>query len=120
MLTLHQAQGAELSERIMEELRRLCIPGRLRGFAYLTYMLGRTVPDQDQLRLITKNLYPDTGRRFGVSTGSVERNARTAIIGSWMRGGRSVLEDMACCPLEQRPTVSQFLDIVAAYIRRTS
>lgn len=112
--------SAELPARVTLELRRLCVPGHLRGSTYLAYMLSRAVPDQDQLRLITKNLYPDTGRHFGATPGSVERDVRTAVHNSWDRGGRSVLEEMADAPLERRPTSCEFLYIVSDYIRRTS
>ena len=114
-----QSPDTALTDRITLELRRLCIPGCLRGFKYLAYMLAQAVPDQNRLVLITKNLYPDTGRSFGVSAASLERAVRTAISSGWKRGGRSVLEEMACCSLSTRPTASQFLDIVADYIRRT-
>lgn len=120
MSTIPQLPDPALSARISLELRRLGVSGHLRGSSYLAYMLGRAVPDPEQLRLITKNLYPDTGRHFGATTGSVERNVRSAVHSSWARGGRSVLEGMADATLEHCPTVSQFLHIVTSYIRRTS
>lgn len=115
-----QLSSVSLSDRIARELRRLCVPGHLKGSGYLAYMLDRAIPDKNQLDLITKNLYPDTGQHFGVSAGSVERNVRTAICSSWKRGGQVVLEEMAEHPLGEPPTSSEFLDIVSDYIRRTS
>ena len=115
-----KAPYANRSDQIARELRRLSIPGRLRGFSYLTYMLDRVIPDQNQLYLVTKGLYPDTGRHFGVSAGSVERNVRTAIFNGWKRGGQAALEEMACHPLAKPPTISEFLDIVASHIRHTN
>ena len=112
--------ASSLPARISFELRRLCIPGHLLGFTYLAYMLGRAIPDQDQLRLLTKNLYPDTGRRFGATPGSVERDVRFAICKSWDRGGRATLEHMADAPLGRRPPATEFLHIVSDFIRRTS
>lgn len=115
-----QMSSPDLSARIALELRRLGISGRLRGCTYLAYMLGRSVPDSEQLRLITKHLYPETGRRFGATPGSVERDVRFAICKSWDRGGRATLEHMADAPLARRPPATEFLHIVSDYIRRTS
>ena len=109
-----QMSSPALSARIALELRRLSISGRLRGCTYLAYMLGRSVPDPEQLRLITKH------RRFGATPGSVERVVRFAICKSWDRGGRATLEHMADAPLARRPPATEFLHIVSDYIRRTS
>ena len=115
-----QMDQAELAQRVSGELRRLGIGSTLRGYNYLAYMLMQVVPDQKQLDLITKNLYPRTSNNFGTSKGSVERAARTAVSVCWSGPGRSALTQMACHELGKRPTVSEFLDIVADYIRRTS
>lgn len=109
-----------LSARVALELRRLRIPGHLRGSGYLTYMLAQVIPDPDRLQLITKNLYPETGLCFSTTVSCVERNARHAVHSSWNNGGRGVLEQMADAPLERCPTVSEFLHIVSDYIRRTA
>lgn len=120
MSTLSYPPDPALSARIALELRHLRIPGHLRGSSYLAYMLGRAVPNPDQLHLITKNLYPDTGRHYGATIASVERGVRNAVRSGWEKGGRDVLEEMADTPLERCPTVSEFLHIVSDYIRRTS
>lgn len=114
-----EKEATELANRIKEELRRLYIPGHVHGFQYLTYMLLDVIPNPSRLDLITKNLYPDTGNAFGVSAGSVERAIRTAIAICWRSKGRETLDQMACHPLDERPTATEFIDIVADYIRRT-
>lgn len=113
-------ETAALTNRIKKELRRLCISGHLRGYHYLTYMLLQVVRDPDRLMMITRSLYPDTGRCFGVSAANVERSSRTCITTCWNRGGRSALDQMAFHHLTECPTASEFIDIVADYIRRTS
>lgn len=113
-------EATKLANRIRTELRRLCISGHLRGYHYLVYMLLQVVLDPNRLMLITKSLYPDTGYHFGVSAASVERGTRTSISNCWNRGGRDALDQMACRHLIEYPTVSEFIDIVADYIRRTS
>ena len=121
MPILNQSPGkADLTNRIKIELRRLRIPGSIRGFDYLIYILLEVIPDPGRLMLTTKSLYPDTARAFGVSWSRVERSVRTAVSISWDRGGRETLDQMACHHLDERPTATQFIDIVADYIRRTS
>lgn len=110
---------AELARRVSEALRSLGIGNTLHGYKYLAYMLMQVVPDPKQLDLITKSLYPRTGSNFGVSKESIERAARTAINTCWKGPGRYMLIQMAYYNLDNRPTVSEFLDIVADYIRRT-
>lgn len=110
----------ELAGRIRRELRRLGILGHLRGYYYLTYMLIQVVPDPAQLELVTKHLYPETGESFGVSAASVERAARTSVAICWKGTGRNLLDQMADRRLDRRPTISEFLDIVADHIRRSA
>lgn len=113
-------ESGKLTNRIKEELRRLCLPGHLRGYHYLVYMLLQVIPDPGRIMLITKNLYPDTGRHFGISAAGVERSIRTSVSKCWNSEGRNVLEQMACRRLTKYPTSCEFIDIVADYIRRTS
>lgn len=113
-------ENNKLTNRIREELRRLCLPGHLRGYNYLAYMLFQVIPNPDRLMMVTKDLYPDTGRRFAVSAASVERSVRSSVSKCWSSEGRDVLDQMACRHLSECPTSSEFIDIVADYIRRTS
>lgn len=120
MPTLNQsAEKAELANRVKSELRRLHIPGTVRGFNYLLHILLEVIPDPSQLILVTKSLYPSTARAFGVTSSSVERSIRTAISICWRSRGREVLDQMALHPLSDRPTAMQFIDIVSDHIRRT-
>lgn len=120
MVLPEQMDQTELARRVSGELRHLGIGSTLLGYHYLAYMLMQIVSDPKQLDLITKNLYPMTANNFGVARGSVERDARTAVSICWKGPGRSALIQMAFHNLDKRPTVSEFLDIVADYIRRTS
>lgn len=92
----------------------------LRGYYYLAYILLQVVPDPSQLILVTKNLYPETGQAFSIPPSRVERSVRTAVTNSWEHGGREALDQMADCHLIERPTNTEFIGIVADYIRRTS
>lgn len=110
-----QDQAPDHVERV---LRGLHITGKLVGLKYLVYAVSATVRDPDSTRYITKELYPEIAKHFGVTAAAAERAMRTAIQASWDRGGRETLDKMAGFHLTERPTNSEFLDIVAAYIAR--
>lgn len=99
-------------------LRRMGASGRLKGFPYAVYMIERVAQEPEALYLITKRLYPETAKRFGVSAGSVERNLRTLVRVCWYRGDRAFMEKVAGCRLSRQPTNGAFVDMMAAYLRR--
>lgn len=99
-------------------LRSLGATGRLKGFFYAVYMIEQVVKDPLAATLITKRLYPETARHFGISAGAVERSLRTVIRTCWNRSDRDFLEEMAGTHLYRQPTNGEFLDITAAYFRR--
>lgn len=100
-------------------LRRLYITGNLNGFHYLTAALIEVVRDEGKLRFITKELYSEIANRFDTTISCVERCIRNAIEISWRRGGEKIFCELCGVELEDRPTNSEFLDHLAAYIRQT-
>ena len=99
-------------------LRRMGISGKLKGFPYAVYMIDLVSHKPEALELITKRLYPETAKYFGVSAGSVERNLRTLVRACWYRGDRAFMEKVAECNLPYTPTNAAFVDMMAAYLRR--
>lgn len=99
-------------------LRTLGATGKFKGFFYSAHMIRLAEQDPMVTTLITKRLYPDTAKRFGVSAGAVERNLRTVIHVCWKRADREFLDEVAGVHLSRRPTNSEFLDMTAAYLRR--
>ena len=98
-------------------LRCLGVSGKLIGFSYVIYMIDRIVEDPTALLLITKNLYPETAKIFGVSAFAIERATRTVINVCWKNETHDFLEYIAGKRLLSCPTNSEFLDMVAGYIR---
>lgn len=99
-------------------LRRMGVSGKLKGFPYAVYMIELVADEPEALALITKRLYPETAKHFGVSADRVERNLRTLVQTCWYKGDRAFMEKVAECHLPQLPTNSAFVDMVAAYLRR--
>jgi hypothetical protein len=98
-------------------LRMLGASGTLVGFRYAVYMINRVLDDEDMLLLITKRLYPETAKQYGVKASSVERGLRTLIAMCWKRSNAPMFEIIAGRPVDFMPTNSEFLDMVSSYLR---
>lgn len=110
--------GHPSTKEIERLLRRLGARGNLSGFPLAVYMIEQVMVNPDQLSLITKRLYRDTARKFGRTPESAERNLRTLIQVCWNQRDRSLLESIAGRTLYKTPTNSEFLDMVAAFLRK--
>lgn len=99
-------------------MRCLGVTGKLVGFRYTIFMVEQVAEDPERIQLITKRLYPDTARRFGVSADSVERAVRKLIHVCWEQTDRSFLEQIAGTALKHKPTNSAFIDMAAGYLRQ--
>ena len=73
-------------------LRSLGVSGSLIGFDYTVYMVDCMVKNNGYKRTVTKALYPETAKHFGVSPSSVERALRTVILSCWQRSDHTMLE----------------------------
>lgn len=85
------------------------------GFFQTSYGVFLALTDPDNLLMVTKRMYPEIARRCEATTGSVERNIRTVSKVAWTKN-RLFLEEIAHCPLTERPTASQFISILALYL----
>lgn len=116
------AREAALQDRSLNAerlLRTLGATGKLVGFRYAIFMVEKVMESPDYLKLVSKGLYPLTGRRFGVSGASVERALRMVVQACWKDGDHSVLEEVAGAPLTHIPSNIEFIDILAGYLRWT-
>ena len=98
-------------------LRMLGAQGTFVGFRYAVHMLNIIAEDEDYLLLVTKRLYPDTAKHFGVKPSSVERGLRTIIASCWKHSNTQLFEVIAGHPVVAMPTNSEFLDMVSSYLK---
>ena len=98
-------------------LRRLGVSGKLSGFSYTVYMLEQISNNPENALLLTKRLYSDTARYFRTTTRCVERNLRTVVQVCWRQPEHDLLDHIAGRALSQPPTNTQFLDMLAAFLR---
>lgn len=98
-------------------LRRIGLRGTLRGFHYLQKAALLVLEDETYLLHLMKRLYPDIAHAFQVAPAQVERSMRTAIAVIWDQGNVAVLEDLIGYPIQGRPCVGEFIDIIVGYLR---
>lgn len=99
-------------------LRALGATNCLSGFQQVIYMVDRIMEEPTVVSLITKRLYPETAKKFGVSDKSVERSVRTIIRHCWECGDRELWPIIACRKMDSPPSNAEFLDMLAAFIKR--
>ena len=99
-------------------LRLLGVSGKLSGFHFAVYMLEQVQEKPEYVLLITKRLYSQTAQYFHTTANCVERNLRTLGQACWKQPDHSLLERIAGHPLSQPPTNAQFIDMVAAFLRK--
>lgn len=98
-------------------LRMLGVSGKLIGFRYAVYMIEQVRDHPEKIQLVTKDLYMETAMLYGTTPRSVERNVRTVIRACWRYPDHTLLDQIAGFALKTQPTNSQFIDILAAYLR---
>lgn len=113
-------QGNEIMQHPLDAerlLRLLGVTGKLMGFRFAVYMVEQVRDCPEYILLITKRLYRETAQHFGTTPSCVERNLRTLIHVCWKQPDHSFLDHVVGTTLKQPPTNTQFIDILAAYLR---
>lgn len=79
-------------------------------------MIEQVISSGESIQLITKLLYPETAKHFGVKPHSVEHALRTLIGTCWAHGDRDALSEIAGRALTHAPSSAEFIGMIAAYI----
>ncbi len=110
----------ELERTISDFMLELGIPAHLRGYQYLRSAVEMCVEDMELVGSVTKLLYPDLAKMYQTTDTKIERAIRNAIEVSWDRGNSDLFEELFgyTNTLEYtRPTNSEYIAVVADYIR---
>lgn len=108
----------ELQQTISDLMLELGIPAHLRGYQYLRSAVSMCVQDMELACSVTKLLYPDLAKMYQTTDQKIERAIRNAIEVSWGRGNDELFEEMfGFCSEYTRPTNSEYIAVVADYIR---
>lgn len=65
---------------------------------------------------ITKDIYPCLARKYRSTPTNIEHDIRTMVNVCW-EGNKKLLDEIAGYPLEYKPTNSEFIDMLAYYLR---
>ena len=99
-------------------LRSIGANGRYTGYAYLIYIVENILASPNSYHhFLTKSIYPETAKHFGVQAASVEHAIRTVVQSCWKRSDHRELDYVAGIHLEKMPTNSQFIDLLVAFLR---
>lgn len=93
---------------IYVQLRALGITPNYVGYFQTIEAVALCVEAPERMTQITKLVYAEVGKRYGVQWTAVERNIRTVAKTAWKRN-RALLEEMVGCELNSRPFSSQFV-----------
>jgi len=107
-------------ERVQDALRALSISGRVSGFRYLTEAVGLCARDQSCFWKMSRLVYPEIARTFGVGAASVERLIRHAIESAWLKGDMERQYALFGNTIDERrgkPTNSEFIARVTEALR---
>lgn len=95
-------------KEIYAQLRALGITPNYVGYFQTAEAVALCAEAPERLTQITKQVYMEVGKRYGVKWTAVERNIRTVAKTAWERN-RALLEEMVGCELNSRPFSSQFV-----------
>ena len=110
----------ELEKTISEFMLELGIPAHLRGYQFLRSAVEMCVEDMELVGRVTKLLYPDLAKLYQTTDTKIERAIRNAIEVAWERGNCELFEELFGYSNSMdytRPTNSEYIAVVADYIR---
>lgn len=105
-------------EKIHELMHRLRIKRTYMGYYYLSTAIYLVVENEERLLYIHKWLYAEIARIYNTTPYCVERNIRTVKNHLWEKGHAEILSEIAGCPIREKPSNSEFIDILSCYIKK--
>ena len=97
---------------VYELLMRFGVGRKYQGFDQCAHAVYLSAEQPERLTLVTKWLYPDVAKQFGVSWTVIERNLRTVSRIAW-ENNRPLLEQLAGRALSAIPSSTEFVKILA-------
>ncbi len=107
---------ASLDEKISNIFISIGIPPHIKGYQYLREGIKMAVENPSIINSVTKELYPEIGKKFATTASKVERAIRHAIEVAWNRGRVDAINAIFGVRVyigSERPTNSEFIALVA-------
>lgn len=96
-------------------LRKFRVSPRYKGFYYVIEAVSIYRQNPETHIMVTKDVYPSIAKKFGTNSNRVERNVRSIVAKCW-KNNKDLLTTIANYPLPQRPSNSEFFDILTYYV----
>lgn len=96
-------------------IRRLGATSKYKGYYYVADAVEMASEIQERPVKVTKDIYPIVARKYKSTPSNVEHNIRTLVNLCWTNH-RDVLEEIAGCTMVDKPTNSEFIDILVYYL----
>lgn len=107
---------ASLDEKISNIFISIGIPPHIKGYVYLREGIKMAIENPTVINNVTKELYPNIGKKFNTTASKVERAIRHAIEVAWNRGRVDAINAIFGVRVyigSERPTNSEFIALVA-------
>ncbi len=105
---------------ITKVLHALGIPSNIKGYQYIRDAINLVYDNPSLIGGITKELYPEIGKKYNATVTRVERAIRHAIEVSWNRGDWDSMEEIFGHSVDidrAKPTNSEFIVTIADKLR---
>lgn len=97
---------------LQRDLQMACITRRFRGYWITLYLIPIIVENEWHMQFIRKELLYPAAEHFHTTVSAVDRNLRTIVDHAWARNP-DWIQEMAVFPLDGKPSVAEFLEILA-------
>ncbi len=107
---------SSLDEKISNIFISIGIPPHIKGYQYLREGIKMTIENPSIINNVTKELYPNIGKKYDTTASKVERAIRHAIEVAWNRGRVEAINAIFGVRVyigSERPTNSEFIALVA-------
>lgn len=106
----------QMYEKVYGLIRRLGANSKYKGYFFVAEAVKISMGDQCKPLRITKDIYPCLARKYRSTPTNIEHDIRTMVNVCW-EGNKKLLDEIAGYPLEYKPTNSEFIDMLAYYLR---
>ena len=93
-------------------IRKLGATSKYKGYYYVVDAVEMAQKIYERPVKVTKDIYPVIARKYKSTPSNVEHNIRTLV-----NLCKDTLEEMAGCTMADKPTNSEFIDILVYYLR---
>lgn len=105
-------------KEVKDTLTKFGVIGCYKGFECAEFSVELAVKDESRLGAVTKEIYMPTADNIGCNWKAVERNLRAVVNRAWDLDPE-LMRALAGSRLEEKPTVSEFITIVANHVLRS-